>query len=56
MYQVASLPCPLKSNYFRANQASFIKKELNKEVMTRSRLKNKFLRFRFQENKKVYNE
>ena len=31
-------------------------KELNKEIMTRSRLRNKFLRFRCEENKKAYNE
>ena len=33
-----------------------MKKELNKEVMTGSRLRNNFLRFRFEENKKAYNE
>ena len=47
---------PLKSKYFRANQTSFMTKELNKEVMTRSRLRNKFRPFRFEENKKAYNE
>ena len=31
-------------------------KELNKEIMTRSILRNKFLRFRSEENKKAYNE
>ena len=31
-------------------------KELIKEIMTRSRLRNKFLRFRSEENKKAYNE
>ena len=31
-------------------------KELHKGIMTRSRLRNKFLRFRSEENKKAYNE
>ena len=31
-------------------------KELNKEVMARSRLRNKFPRFRSGESKKAYNE
>ena len=47
---------PPKKKYIRANQAPFMTKELNKEIMTRSRLRNKFLRFRSEENKKAYNE
>ena len=47
---------PPKRKYIWANQAPFMKKELNKEIMTRSRLRNKFLRFRSEENKKAYNE
>ena len=47
---------PPKKKYIRANQAPFMTKELNKEIMTRSRLRNKFLRFRCEENKKAYNE
>ena len=31
-------------------------KELNKEIMTRLILKKKFLRFRTEKNKKVYNQ
>ena len=42
-----------KRKYIRANQAPFITKELNKEIMTRSRLRNKFLRLRSEENKKA---
>ena len=38
---------PSKKKYIRANQAPFMTKELNKEIMTRSRLRNKLLRFRF---------
>ena len=38
------------------NQAPFLTKEINKEIMTRSRLRNKFLCCRSDENKKAYNE
>ena len=34
---------PTKQRYDRANQASFINKTINKEIMKRSRLRNKFL-------------
>ena len=47
---------PRKKKYTRANQASFLTKEVNKEIMTRSRLRNKFLRCRSDENKRAYNE
>ena len=50
------LQAPRKKEYTRANQASFVTKEINKEIMTRSRLINKFLRCRSDENKKAYNE
>ena len=45
-----------KKKYIRENQAPFMTKGLNKEIMIRSRLRNKFLRFRSEENKKAYNE
>ena len=41
---------PIKRRYIRANQAPFMNKSLNKSVMDRSRLKNKFLRNRIPEN------
>ena len=47
---------PRKKKYTRANQGSFLTKEINIEIMTRSRLRNKFLRFRSDENKKAYNK
>ena len=47
---------PHKSKYSRTNPAPFFTKEINKETMTRSRLRNKFLRCRSDENKKAYNE
>ena len=39
-----------------ANQAPFLSKEISREIMTRSRLRNEFLRCRSDENKKAYNE
>ena len=47
---------PRKKKYTRANQVSFLTKEVNKEIMTRSRLRKKFLRCRSDENKRAYNE
>ena len=47
---------PRKKKYTRANHATFLTKEINKEMMTRSRLRNKFLRCRSDEHKKAYNE
>ena len=43
---------PCKKKYARANQPLFLTKEINKEIMARSRLRNKFLRCRSDENKK----
>ena len=47
---------PRKKKYTRANQVPFLTKEMNKEIMTRSRLRNKFLRCKSDEIKKAYNE
>ena len=47
---------PPKKKHIRVNQVTFMTKELNRETMTRSRLRNKFLRSRSEENKKAYNE
>ena len=35
---------PLKKKYLRANHSRFIKKELNKAIMQRSRLRNEYLK------------
>ena len=43
---------PPKNKYIRANRALFMPKELNKEIMIRSRLRNKFPGFRSKENLK----
>ena len=34
---------PIKKRYVRANQALFMNRKINKEIMKRSRLRNKFL-------------
>ena len=49
-------PTSPKKKYIRANQATFMAKEINREIMTRSRLRNNFLRSRSEENKKAYKE
>ena len=41
-----------KKKYTMANQAPFLTKEINAEIMTRSRLRNKFLRCRSDEKRK----
>ena len=47
---------PLKKRYVRANQAPFMNKKLSKEIMTRSRLRNKFLKTKTDANRKAYNQ
>ena len=45
---------PKKSRYIRANQAPYMNKNLHKEVMKRSRLKNKYLKDKTFENWNAY--
>ena len=45
-----------KKKYTMADQALYLTKEINKEIMTRSSLRNKFLRCRSDENKKACND
>ena len=47
---------PRKKKNTRVNQVPFLTKEINKEIMTRSRLRYIFLGCRSNENKKAYNE
>ena len=46
---------PLKKRYVRANQASFIDKYINKQIVKRSRLYNKFLNSKSGTDRKAYN-
>ena len=45
---------PRKQKYIRANNSNYITKALPKEIMHRSRLRNKFLKERTKESKTVY--
>ena len=46
---------PIKKRYVRANQAPFIDKTINKHIMKRSRIRNKFLNSKSDIDRKVYN-
>ena len=47
---------PIKQRYVRTNQAPFINKTINKEIMKRSRLRNKFLNTKSDNDRKAYNK
>ena len=46
---------PKKQRHVRANQSPFMNNKLNKAIMNRSRLRNRFLKNKTDENKKAYN-
>ena len=45
---------PIKMKYVRGNQMPFMTKNLSKEIMTRSILRNKYLKQRMQEHRLLY--
>ena len=45
---------PVKKRYIRANQKNFTDKELNEAIMVRSKLRNKFLKLKTEENRLAY--
>ena len=47
---------PSKTRYTRANQAPYMNKKLSKEIMKRSRLRNKFLNTKSDLDRKAYNK
>ena len=47
---------PIKKRYVRENQASFMNKKINKEIMKRSRLRNEFLNTKSDIDKRAYNK
>ena len=47
---------PSKKRYVRANEAPFMNKELDKEIMKRSRLKNKFNKAKKEEDRELYRQ
>ena len=52
--RLLSMHAPLKKKYLRANNQPFMNKTLSKVVMTRSRLRNKFLKNPTDENRTNY--
>ena len=55
-FKVLDKHAPRKQKYIRANNSNYITKALRKEIMNRSRLRNKFLRERTKESKAAYNK
>ena len=47
---------PKKKKYLRANQGEFMSKELNKALMTRARLRNKYLKEKSADSKFAYDK
>ena len=47
---------PLKTKYVRANNKSFMNKEISKAIMTRTRLRNKYFKIKTIESKTAYNK
>ena len=47
---------PIKKKYARANQMPFTTKNLSKEIMTRSKLRNKYLKHKTEENRLLYTQ
>ena len=47
---------PIKKRYVRANQASFINRKIHKEVMRRTRLRNKFIDSKTDADRIAYNK
>ena len=46
----------VKHKYIRANNPTHMTKSLRKEIMLRSRLRNKFLETKTEESKQLYNK
>ena len=53
IFNIFNHPVPIKKKYIRANELPFTSKELQKTIMKRSRLRNKFLKHRTDTNKKT---
>ena len=45
---------PVNKRYIRANQKNFMDKELNEAIMIRSKLRNKLLKLKTEENRLAY--
>ena len=56
LLSVLNKNAPIKYKYIRANNSSYMTKSLRKEIMLRSRLRNKFLKTKTEESKQLYNK
>ena len=54
--RILYIHAPRKDRYARGNHMPFMNKALSKETMKRTRLRNKFLKDRSEENKKKYSK
>ena len=54
--RILDIHAPRKLKYARGNHMPFMNKALSKEIMTRTPLRNKFLKDRCEENKKRYSK
>ena len=54
LIEVLNKHAPIKNKYLRANQGEFMCKELNKAIMIRSRLRNKYLKEKSADSKATY--
>ena len=55
VYGIFEKYVPLKKKYVRGNQAPFINKKINKEIMKRSRLRNRFFKTKNETDRQNYN-
>ena len=54
VFHIFNKDAPFKRKYIRANEAPFMSKELHKDIMRRSKLRNKFLKSRNLSDRKNY--
>ena len=52
--KILDLHAPIKERVVRANHQPFITKQLRKAIMTRSRLENKYNKYAYEENGRLY--
>ena len=56
IFNIFNKHAPIKQKYIRTNETPFMTKELHREIMKRSRLRNNFLRTNSQEDRLKYNK
>ena len=47
---------PIKHKYLKSNQNPFMNKKISKAIMNQTKLRNRFLRTRCNEDKEAYNK